>query len=360
MQMWKLGQRTVVSTFKDFSVMMNNFDAAHKLMNIGQPNVEEKHETFRSKQDLFFIDHEFVPLLVQESYLNSFGTDRTELEDLEKMAEAADFISMGDLINVKIRRDQNWSLLPDYGTMSSVAPCLAIQGRLTFPAFPQYLGKYSRARKSRRLLRELSQSIPCSIGRTGLLLELVPFLLKQILLFLGRGLIDDIVEFLDDLKITNEMFKEHLICLSMDDNLVKKFEGTDPQLKAALTREYNKEHKEITKLTKRGAGKGAKGSVPDPEEDAEAEADSDSGGEEGQLLDEIQLEEIKKAKKQEKEMKRAQLAMKRLAKIQEFQAIERIDAPAEDDTKGRGRAKRTTKSQAKKKAPAKGRGKRKN
>jgi len=34
LQMWKLGERSVMGTFKDGSVMMNNFDAAHKLMNI--------------------------------------------------------------------------------------------------------------------------------------------------------------------------------------------------------------------------------------------------------------------------------------------------------------------------------------
>jgi hypothetical protein len=44
---------------------------------------------------LFFIDHEFVPLLVQESYLNCFGA-RDSMQDIEKLAEAADQISIGD------------------------------------------------------------------------------------------------------------------------------------------------------------------------------------------------------------------------------------------------------------------------
>jgi hypothetical protein len=51
--------------------MINNYDAAHRLLN--QNENARKYPTFRSKIDLFFIDHEFVPLLVQESYLNCFG-----------------------------------------------------------------------------------------------------------------------------------------------------------------------------------------------------------------------------------------------------------------------------------------------
>lgn len=48
--------------------------------------------------DLFFIDYDLIPLLVQENYLTSMG-DRRDLESLNRMAEAADFISLGDSIS---------------------------------------------------------------------------------------------------------------------------------------------------------------------------------------------------------------------------------------------------------------------
>jgi len=249
-----------------------------------------------------------VPLLVQESYLTSFGTDRTELADLEKMADAADFISQGDLISTQIRTDQRWTLLPDYGTMSSVAPCLAIQGKLTYPAFPQFLGKNSSLRKVKRLQRELRRVVPCSVGKVGLQLEIVPLALKQILLFLGRGRVDLVLDYLDDMGITNEMVKEHLLCLSMDRKLNEKLEHLDPQLKATLTREYNKCHKDITRVIKNSA----KGKEPASGDEASSHDESEP---EGQLLDEIQLQEIKKGKQQEKAEKKAQAAMKRLNKL---------------------------------------------
>lgn len=53
-------------------------------------------------------------------------TTADELRDLESMAEASDCLSCSDVVSTKIRRDMIWSLLPDYGTLSSVAPSLVI------------------------------------------------------------------------------------------------------------------------------------------------------------------------------------------------------------------------------------------
>ena len=44
--------------------MINNFEAAHRLLNHGCNNLDTKYPTFRDKVDLFFVDHEWVPLLM--------------------------------------------------------------------------------------------------------------------------------------------------------------------------------------------------------------------------------------------------------------------------------------------------------
>ena len=49
---------------KDDNVMINNFEAAHRLLNCGAVSLSKKHPTFRDKLDLFFVDHEWIPLLV--------------------------------------------------------------------------------------------------------------------------------------------------------------------------------------------------------------------------------------------------------------------------------------------------------
>jgi replication factor C subunit 1 len=83
---------------KDESVMINNFDAAHRLLDHGKNSLNVKYPFFRQKVDLFFIDYDLIPLLIQENYLNSMG-DRKTLDDIERMADASDFISLGDSVS---------------------------------------------------------------------------------------------------------------------------------------------------------------------------------------------------------------------------------------------------------------------
>jgi len=87
-QMWKNNQSVGCRNLdmdkiaKDEKVMINNFDAAFRLLNINEHQSRGNYTSFRDKLDLFFIDYEFVPLLVQENYLNAFG-DRNSMRDIE-------------------------------------------------------------------------------------------------------------------------------------------------------------------------------------------------------------------------------------------------------------------------------------
>lgn len=59
------------------------------------------------------------------------------------MADASEFISLGDSLNRQIRVKMDWSLLPNYGICSSVAPALLLKGKSFYPRFPEWLGKNS-------------------------------------------------------------------------------------------------------------------------------------------------------------------------------------------------------------------------
>ncbi len=76
LQMWNnqasSGKELNTSVCKDDSVMINNYDAAHRLLNHGNVSLDKRYPNFRNKVDLFFVDFEWVPLLIQESYLGSF------------------------------------------------------------------------------------------------------------------------------------------------------------------------------------------------------------------------------------------------------------------------------------------------
>ena len=57
-------KKFIAATKKDEKVMINNFEAAYRLLNHGAVSLEKSYPTFRQKLDLFFIDHDWVPLLV--------------------------------------------------------------------------------------------------------------------------------------------------------------------------------------------------------------------------------------------------------------------------------------------------------
>ena len=157
MQMWKnqdMDKGILKKITKDECVMMTNFDAAQRLLDHGKKNLNINYPNFRDKMDLFFIDYDFIPLLIQENYLHSMG-DRSNMDDINKMAEAAEFMSLGDSVNVQLHTNQDWSLLQSLGLTSTIAPALIIQGSTFYPKFPDWLGKNSTYRKSKRLIREL-------------------------------------------------------------------------------------------------------------------------------------------------------------------------------------------------------------
>jgi len=63
---------------KDESVMINNFEAAYRMLNHGRKSLNEKYPTFKDKLDLFFIDYDWIPLLVQEGYLGAMEKRNTD------------------------------------------------------------------------------------------------------------------------------------------------------------------------------------------------------------------------------------------------------------------------------------------
>ena len=159
LQMWKnqqLDKGMLGKIAKDEMVMINNFDAAHRLLDHGKKSLNINYPTFRQKIDLFFIDYDMIPLLIQENYLTAMG-ERRSPEDIYKMADAADYISLGDSVSRQLRTNQDWSLLPNLGFASSIAPVLLVEGSSFYPRFPEWLGKNSSQRKAKRLIREVKK-----------------------------------------------------------------------------------------------------------------------------------------------------------------------------------------------------------
>ena len=93
---------------------------------------------------------------------------------------------------------------------------------------------------------------------------------------------------LDDFKVTNEMFKEHLMDLCMNRRAREAFDKLTTQQKTAFTRAYNKDHKDPTQ------GKKGKKTVGTAVEDEVSESDDEK--DKGVLIDEDEMAERKRAK----------------------------------------------------------------
>lgn len=297
-------QSRVGLTSKDQKLMINNFQAANKLMNFE----EYKEMSYREKVDMFFIDYDFVPLLVQENYLGAMDrTFKGGVNEVARMANAANYISLGDIVNKRVRSDMEWTLLSDCAFASSVAPCHYAQGQSFYPRFPEWLGKNSSGNKAKRLIKELKQALGHRVqcNSMTLLNDYLPLIFDEIFKPLIKDNVDEAIEIMDELNISNDQFKEHLVTLIYDKKRVAQLEKISTKSKTAFTRAYNATHKTSLcpkKKKREGAGDVEKDQF-DPEKEEHEDLDSDEDNSE---VTEYEIQEIKtkaggKGKKEAKE-----------------------------------------------------------
>ena len=277
------------------------------------------------------------------------GKDLRE-QDLEDMANAAEFISLGDSINRQVRTNQHWSLLPDLGTCAGVAPAMIVQGKSFYPRFPEWLGKNSSQRKSKRQIKELKavMGMNAYAKKQEVQTIYVPLVLNMLYKALTQAAgssgekAQDAIELLDSFKLTSDMFKEHLLDLCMNKAVTEKFGNLNSGTKAAFTRAYNATHKVPT--AKKG---GKRGAASKEDSDAEETDDDDAFG----ILNEDELAEIKKAKRAERE-KEEQLKAQKI-KVDEFTMIKASlndeEGPGKKGKKGKAKTKKTPKTAKNKK-----------
>ncbi|CAI5947361.1 unnamed protein product [Closterium sp. NIES-64] len=207
--------------------------------------------------DAAMSDIDLMPLFIQENYLNHVpGNDPSSPHLLARLSQAADAISSGDLVNVQVRRYQQWQHLQFAAVMSCITPGLMVSGRRVtllegernFNRFPGWLGKNSSVGKNYRLLDDLHQHLLSShllpnpsrqVVRLDYLEPLVSSLTRPLHKHAQDGVetvVEEMLEYgltLDDLDMAVELshFKGHS----------GPMEGVPAPVKARLTREYKKE-----------------------------------------------------------------------------------------------------------------------
>lgn len=208
---------------------------------------DHKKMSFQEKSDLFFHDYNMAPLFVQENYLRvKPNSEKSQL--LEKVASAANSLSVGDLVERKIRSDQSWSLLPTQAIFSSVLPGEYLNGIFASPVinFPGWLGKTSRANKRKRLAQEIhdhTRTATISGSQLAVRLDYAPFLNRKIvgpLVEKGLGGISESLKVIKEYRLCKDDI-ESLLELTTWPKTKSLWSTVDSKVKSALTRAYNKE-----------------------------------------------------------------------------------------------------------------------
>ncbi|KAL2891308.1 Replication factor C subunit 1 [Ceratocystis lukuohia] len=283
--------------------------------------------TLNDKIELYFNDHEFSYLMIQENYLRcrpmevnrtGFNNPReARLKALELFDQAAESISDGDLVDRMIHGpQQQWSLMPTHAVFSTVRPASYVYGSLGQPAFTSWLGANSKAGKLSRYVREIHSHmrLKSSGDHNEIRQQYLPVLWNQTVKSLfaeGKDAVPRVIDLMDSYYLTRDDFDSmmELGVGPQDESLVK----IETQTKTHFTRTYNNMKHPMPFMKAATTGLPTKKlakDVPDLEEaieedDDDGQADPEPDAEEKEDMDLKNDKYIKKPKAKKAPAKKA-------------------------------------------------------
>jgi replication factor C subunit 1 len=229
-------------------VVLKPWDITQKILGGGMFASSSK-ATLNEKIELYFNDHEFSPLMLQENYLGTnpiraagYSGKESNLKKLELASEAADSISDGDLVDRMIHgSQQQWSLMPTHAVFSFVRPASFVSGSTAGhqTRFTTWLGKNSNQGKLTRFVKEIQahMRLRSSGDRHEVRQQYIPVLWTEMISKLqkeGKAAVPEIIELMDSYYLTKDDFDAimELGIGPMDQEKVK----IESQAKATFTR----------------------------------------------------------------------------------------------------------------------------
>ncbi|KAK0078187.1 hypothetical protein PV325_002848 [Microctonus aethiopoides] len=265
----------------------------------------EEHKTMsiHDKSDLFFHDYNIAGLFVQENYL-TVVPKCPKNEILQRIADSAESLAMGDLVEKSIRNNGSWSMLPIQACYSSVIPGSLMSGYIGGQInFPSWLGRNSKKGKFDRLLQEITVHTRLVTGASKEAINID--YLKPLRDAILRPLVTEGSEGVA--KAINTMNHYHLLRDDLD-ALVEvslwpgerdPLQSVDSKVKAAFTRAYNKSA--VPTPFSMGAATKKKGGIEPQDsgfiDEAENYGESDNDDEDDGDDDNLDSDRMVKAKK---------------------------------------------------------------
>ncbi|KAJ5925079.1 hypothetical protein N7454_007718 [Penicillium verhagenii] len=328
-------------------IILKPWDIVSKILS-AQMFSPSSTSTLNDKIELYFNDHEFSYLMLQENYLKTRPTlagnyhDREKnLKLLELADNAASSISEGDLVDRMIHgTQQQWSLMPTHAVFSFVRPASFQFGNMTERAsFASWLGQNSKQGKLSRFVKEIQghMRLRTSGNRDEIRQQYMPLLWDKTIRRMmdeGKDSVDDIIEFMDSYYLTRDDFDAMLeLGLGpMDQSNVK----LETQTKSTFTRLYNsRSHPMPFMKASSVIAPAKKGPKEKPDiEDALEESDEEEVVEEAKDDDEEELD-LKKDKYVSQPKKKATKGAAKGKKTKKAANDDFIDDEEEKPKKGR-------------------------
>ncbi|KAI1172329.1 replication factor RFC1 C terminal domain-containing protein [Nemania sp. FL0916] len=233
------------------SIVLKPWDICQKMLAGGLFSPASK-ATLNDKIELYFNDHDFSFLMIQENYLRTKpsalaaykGNKREEnLKLLELMDQAAESISDGDLVDRMIHGpQQHWSLMPTHAVFSTVRPASFVSGQLMGSNFTSWLGNNSKYGKLGRYIREIHSHmrLKASGDHNEIRQQYLPVLWIQLIQRLaneGKESVEEVIELMDSYFLTREDFDSIMELGVGPQN--EETVSIESQTKSTFTRLYN-------------------------------------------------------------------------------------------------------------------------
>jgi replication factor C subunit 1 len=294
-------------------VILKPWDIVGKIMRAGMFGPSSA-ATLNEKSELYFNDHEFSFLMLQENYLKSqpsligeLGGKERNMKYLELAEKAASSISDGDLVDRMIHgSQQHWSLMPLHAILSFVKPASYVYGNFNSQVgFASWLGQNSKTGKLGRYVKEIQghMRLRTSADRNEIRQTYFPSLWNQTvgrMIAEGKEAVPDVIEFMDSYYLTKDDYDAITELgvgpMQMEEESPNKVKKIDSQTKATFTRMYNQQSHPMPFVkasnilgmsSKAGGGKKEKPDLEEAIEDSEAEGDAveDNAGDDDEDMD---------------------------------------------------------------------------
>ncbi|KAI1936803.1 DNA replication factor C complex subunit Rfc1 [Ophidiomyces ophidiicola] len=233
-------------------VILKPWDIVGKILS-AQMFSQSSTATLNDKIELYFNDHEFSYLMLQENYLKTnpvaagtYSGRERKFKLLELADNAAESISDGDLVDKMIHgSQQQWSLMPTHAVFSFVRPASFMSGNMTERAgFTSWLGSNSKQGKMSRQIKEIQghMRLRASGDRHEIRQQYLPLLWEKLVHRLaadGKEVVQDVIDLMDSYFLTREDW-DSILELGLGP-MSEKGVKIESQTKATFTRLYNQQ-----------------------------------------------------------------------------------------------------------------------